>query len=226
MLKERKEKMKEIVLSEKHFSSDIYIYRMLEYENLDYLIRKLDNQKVKCYKPFFKKEYLESEEYFVYLLSCFISFFENYFPFLSRSKSFILSSIFENQKNCLFLLTKKSWFDSDNKEYFLYEMKKSIILNTFKTLKISYNDSKIIIKYFKKYNINFDTFNIDNPVHINNLFNAIINITKFNYNHPEIFYLFKNPYIINEPLHNKEEYQRNNLLSLKTIIEYFIKKIN
>ncbi len=41
----------------------------------------------------------------------------------------------------------------------------------------------------------------------------------------EIAFLFRNPYIINEPLGDRDEYLKENLIALKVLIETFINKV-
>ena len=226
ILKERKALLKQIVLEEKHFSNDIYIYRLLETDNLDYLIKKLDDTKIACYKPVYEVKELSSEEYFIYLLTAFIGYFRREFPYLCYYERIIWSNIFANHTNGLFLLSKKDYHNTDNLSYFLYEMKKSIISNTLETLKGSYKESKIIRDYFKEFNINFDTFDFNNKKDIDNLFDAIKKLTEFNFTHPQIFYLFHSPNIIDQPknINDREEHLRNCLLANQVLIETLIKK--
>ena len=224
-LKERKEKLKEIVLEAKHFDSEMYIYRMIDYGYINHLIKKLDDTKITCYKPVYGTKSLSSEEYFIYLLTAFMGYFRRNFPYVCHSEKAIWMLIFENHENGQFLLTKKDYHNNENLSYFLYEMKKTIVSNPLEVLKYSYKDSNIIKEYFNRFNIDFDKFSIDNQKDVDKLFNAIVELAKYNSDHPEIAFLFRNPYIINEPLGDREEYLKVNLIALKVLIETLINKV-
>ena len=136
-LLDRKNKLKEIALNNNY--NGAMIYRLIDSDLIDNIIKKLGNRKVKS--SMFKlseKGYLTSEENFINTLSEFIDFFCYSFPTLQRKGLYVLKLLDEIVPS--FLISNYYCGDYTHIKYFNYNMKKLCVLNFYSNIKVVYNE--------------------------------------------------------------------------------------
>lgn len=150
----RKEKLKKIVLDNKHY--DIDIYRLIESGALDSIISNLKNNTI--IENNYDKENINYNQHIIMLLHNFVHFFKSNFKDLCPFFEFILENIFRDNADIFinYLSENKSVNNEKNFKYYeLWNYKLSIvnfIKNThFSSVKKLFDDNNISIKEINKY---------------------------------------------------------------------------
>lgn len=150
----RKEKLKKIVLDNKHY--DIDIYRLIESGALDFIISNLKNNTI--IENNYDKENINYNQHIIMLLHNFVHFFKSNFKDLCPFFEFILENIFRDNADIFinYLNEDKSVNNEKNFKYYeLWNYKLSIvnfIKNThFSSVKKLFDDNNISVKEINKY---------------------------------------------------------------------------
>lgn len=149
---------------------NMVIYVFAVNHKLDSLLKKLDDIDVPTnVSSIVKKGYLTSVEHFYQVLYHLINYINTNLWFVSKSKNYIIEKTISNKEAEAALFHKEYFHNNDTIPYYKYHFTKSIVANFYRFLK-SIPISKEIYIFFKKYNIDIYTFNIDNEDDINKLF--------------------------------------------------------
>ena len=148
-----------------HINNKKIIYRLLENNDIDFLVNKIDNNlKVKVVCPsFYGKKFLNGFEHFLMILDAFINFYSNKLSINLRD-AYFLGRIFLKSKYSRILLLDKYFlnnFDNGKMVYTVFD----------KMMTDSFLNNLLLMKYYIKpylsnININLDKFDYsDNSYH-------------------------------------------------------------
>lgn len=169
---------KDIFYYNNTFQYHYLIIKLLNNGNIDNLINKISDTKVKInITTLTKKDYLSANEQFLSLLSNFIYTFKESFYFLNNNFDCIVELLLQNEKYTKYLLCKKYIGDNKNIAYFSYHIKRLIVCGFYSNIKKLSNKSDIIKQFIKDNNLNLRKNLIDYPKELDKLYNTLLNIS-------------------------------------------------
>ena len=185
--KTKREELKELVLK-MNVSNTGIIYQILNSKSIDLMIKKITDEKTNIEgKSLMKKKYLTGDEQFIVLLNHFVSFFDYHFPTINYKDlhiEYLMEYYFPD-----FLFCKKCCEDSDNLDYFQYEMKKAVVYNFHENIQYLYSEKNK--KFWDRVKITKD-MDINDKDNVDILFDFLKKIALANINEFSTVYLFDN----------------------------------
>lgn len=168
----------EIINNNKNSQHHYLILKLLNQGNINDLVNKITDTKVKIsVTSLTKKNYLSGNEQFLSLLNNFIYTFKENFYFLNNNFDYIIELLLQNEKYTTYLLCKRYIGDNKNIKYFSYNIKRLTTYGFYYNIKKLAKKSELINQFAKDNNLNLRKNIIDSEEGLDYLYNALLKLS-------------------------------------------------